>query len=149
MANKKTLSLVSTEEEQGIGRALLIWLNTYPDKPVDRINFEFFQKDSGGMMLSTIQAAFKTKQYIFGGYEAQYQFALVYRTKAGGNDDRLSANEALNAIGAWAEQNHENLDLGNAVVRSVRRTSNASLLAVYEDGSRDHQILMNLTYEVN
>lgn len=148
MANKE-LSLVSAEEEQEVGRALLVWLNKCPDKPVGKINFEFIPQDNAGMMMSTIQATLKTREYIFGGYEAQYQFALIYRIKSGGNDDRLSANEALNAIGAWAERNPEKPDLGNAVVRSVRRTSNASLLAVYEDGSRDHQILMNLTYEVN
>lgn len=151
MASEKVLTLVSGEEEQEVGRALLIWLNTYPSKPaaIQRINFEFLSADSPGMMLSTIQAAYKTRQYITGGYEAQYQFKIVYRTQPDDNDSRLAADEILNAIGAWAETSKTKPDLGSAVVRSVRRTSNASLLAVYDDGSRDHQILMTLTYEVN
>ena len=148
MPNEKTKALVSADEEQEVGRALLLWLNTCPDKAVDRINFEFLPKDSPGMMLSTIQSAFKTRQYITGGYEAQYQFSLVYRTQPDDNDSRLAANEVLNAIGAWAEKNTEKPVIGSAIVRSVRRTSSASLIATYEDGSRDHQILMNLTYEV-
>lgn len=148
MANDKPVALVSAEEEQEIGRALLIWLNKYPEKPVQRINFEFLAEDSPGMMLSTVQAAYKTRQYILGGYEAQYQFKVVYRTQPDDNDSRLAGDEALNALGVWAENNKGSLSLGSAIVRSVRRSSNASLYGVYEDGSRDHQILMTLTYEV-
>lgn len=148
MANDKPVTLVSAEEEQAVGRALLSWLNTYPSKPF-RINFEYLAEDVPGLMLSTIQAAFKTRQYVLGGYEAQYQFKIVYRAQPNDNDSRLAADELLNDIGVWAERSETKPDLGNAVVRSVRRTSNASLLAVYEDGSRDHQILMTLTYEVN
>ena len=148
MANDKIKSLVSADEEEAVGRALLIWLNKYPDKPVNRINFEFLATDTPGVMLSTIQAAFKTRQYIVGGYEAQYQFKLVYHTFPDDNDSRLAADEILNKMGAWAERNAGTLDISPATVRSLVRTSNASLVAVYEDGSRDHQILMTLTYEV-
>ena len=147
MSNEKAKVLVSADEEQEVGRALLAWLNTYPSKP-HRINFEFLADDVPGLMLSTVQAAYKTRQYVLGGYEAQYQFKIVYRVQPDDNDSRLAADELLNAIGAWAERNEIKPDLGNALVRSVKRTSNASLFAVYEDGSRDHQILMTLTYEV-
>lgn len=148
MADDKIKTLVSAEEEEAVGRALLSWLNEYPDKPVSRINFEFLATDTPGIMVSTIQAAFKTMQYIVGGYEAQYQYKLVYRTFPDDNDSRLAADETLNKMGAWAERNAGTLDISPAIVRSLVRTSNASLVAVYEDGSRDHQILMTLTYEV-
>ena len=147
MPNEKPRALVSAEEEQAVGRALLIWLNTCPEKP-ERINFEYLPEDQPGIMLSAIQAAFKTRQYILGGYEAQYQFKLVYRVQPDDNDSRLSADETLNKIGIWAERDATKPDLGAARVREVKRTSNAALFAVYEDGSRDHQILMTLTYEV-
>lgn len=148
MASEKPMVLVPGEEEQEVGRALLLWLNTYPDLPVARINFEFLAEDTPGIMLSTIQAAVKTRQYIMGGYEAQYQFKLVYRTQPNDNDSRLAADEVLNSIGVWAETEETKPNLGNAIVRSIKRTSSASLYAAYDDGSRDHQILMNLTYEV-
>lgn len=150
MPADKPITLVSASEEQEVGRALLKWLNTYPGKPasVQRINFEFLADDAPGMMLSTIQAAYKTRQYILGGYEAQYQFKVVYRSQPDDNDSRLAGDETLNALGVWAEENAGSLFLSPATVRSVKRSSNASLFAVYEDGSRDHQILMTLTYEV-
>ena len=147
MPSEKPLIVVSADEEREISRSLLAWLNTAPDKP-ERINFEFLRDNDTGLSLSGIQAAFKTRQYIMGGYEAQYQFALIYRTQPGDNDSRLEAVETLNALGGWAERNAGSLLLNHARVMSLRRTSNAALLAVYEDGSRDHQILMNLTYEV-
>ena len=147
MPSEKILTVVSADEEREISRALLAWLNTNPDKP-QRINFEFLPDDGTGLSLSGIQAAVKTRQYIFGGYEAQYQFALIYRTQPGDNDTRLEAVEALNALGGWAERNADSLLLDHARVKRLARTSNAALLAVYEDGSRDHQILMNLIYEV-
>lgn len=149
MLSEQKKTLVSADEEQDIGRKLLIFLSGCPSIPASagRLNFEFLP-ESPGIMLSSIQAAFKTRQYITGGYEAQYQFKLVYRTYPNDNDSRLSADETLNEIGVWAERNVSAIDLAPAVVRSLLRTSNASLYAVYEDGSRDHQILMNLTYEV-
>ena len=146
MPSEKPLTVVSADERE-VSRTLLAWLNTNPDKP-QRINFEFLPDDGTGLSLSAIQAAVKTRQYIFGGYEAQYQFALIYRSQPGDNDTRLEAVEMLNELGAWAERNAGSLLLDRARVKTLRRTSNAALLAVYEDGSRDHQILMNLTYEV-
>lgn len=146
-SEKQPLTVVSADEEREVSRTLLAWLNTNPGKP-QRINFEFLPDDGTGLSLSAIQAAVKTRQYIFGGYEAQYQFALIYRSQPGDNDTRLEAVEMLNEIGAWAERNAGSLLLDRARVKTLRRTSNAALLAVYEDGSRDHQILMNLTYEV-
>ena len=147
MPSEKPLIVVSADEEREVSRTLLAWLNTNPNK-TQRINFEFLPDDGTGLSLSAIQAAVKTRQYIFGGYEAQYQFALIYRSQPGDNDTRLEAVEMLNELGAWAERNAGSLLLDRARVKTLRRTSNAALLAVYEDGSRDHQILMNLTYEV-
>lgn len=149
MSENKPKVLVGTEEEERVGRALLLWLNTWPEKPVARIDFEELPADGVGMTLSAIQAAFKTRQFIDGSYEAQYQFKIVYRLQPGDNDSRLSADEALNRLGAWAERSPVKPELGeNVLVRSVQRDSCASLFAAYDDGSRDHQILMNLRYEV-
>ena len=147
MPSEKPLTHSSNEEEQEISRPLLNWLNSSPYKPI-RGNFEFLPDDGIGLSISTIQAPIKTRWDILGGYEAQYQFALIYRSQPGDNDTRLEAVEMLNELGAWAERNAGSLLLDRARVKTLRRTSNAALLAVYEDGSRDHQILMNLTYEV-
>ena len=140
---------VSAAEEYQVSRKLLVWLNTYPEKPVDLIRFEFLPADRTAMAMSTIQAAYILKKYILGGYKAEYQFKLIYRIKPGNsNDKRLKADELLDALGDWTIGQRPDIGEGKTVV-SVEPTTRSSLFAVYENGDEDHQILMKLTYEVN
>lgn len=137
-----------------MSRKLLAWLNTFPDKPVDLIRFEFLPADTAAMALSTIQAAYIVKKYILGGYQAEYQFKVIYRMKPGNsNDKRLKADEMLNDLGDWAElfggvNNDPFIGEGKRVIR-IEPTTRSSLFAVYENGDEDHQILMKMNYEVN
>lgn len=107
-----------------------------------------------GMALSTIQGAAITQKYILGGYKAEYQFKLVYRLKPGvSQDKRLKADETLDRLAAWAYDqtmiSRKSFQLGEKIrVLSVEPTTRSSLYAMYENGDEDHQILMNLTYEV-
>ena len=140
---------VSAAEEYQVSRKLLVWLNTYPEKPVDLIRFEFLPADTTAMAMSTIQAAYILQKYILGGYKAEYQFKLIYRIKPGNsNDKRLKADELLDALGDWTIGQRPDVGEGKTVV-SVEPTTRSSLFAVYENGDEDHQILMKLTYEVN
>ena len=140
---------ISAAEEYQVSRKLLVWLNTYPEKPVDLIRFEFLPADTTAMAMSTIQAAYILQKYILGGYKAEYQFKLIYRIKPGNsNDKRLKADELLDALGDWTIGQRPDIGEGKTVV-SVEPTTRSSLFAVYENGDEDHQILMKLTYEVN
>ena len=144
---KKT---VSAEEEDQVSRKLLIWLNAFPNKPVDLIRFEFLPAETESMAISTIQAAYIVKRYILGGYQAEYQFKVIYRVKPGNsNDKRLKADELLNALGDWAEsETPPDVGEGRRVIR-IEPTTRSSLFAMYENGDEDHQILMKMNYEVN
>lgn len=146
---EQTKKTVSAAEEDQVSRKLLAWLNTFPSKPVELIRFEFLPADTEAMALSTIQAAYITKKYILGGYQAEYQFKLIYRVKPGNsNDKRLKADELLNELGDWAASApRPDIGEGRKVIR-VEPTTRSSLFAMYENGDEDHQILMKLTYEV-
>lgn len=138
--------LVSASEQATISRAVIKWLNSYDEKPGKRVDFEYLGKTSG-LTISTIQAAYKTKQYINGGYQAQYQFQIVYRLIANDVNARLAADEALDAMGEWAEKNLPELPEG--INRwKVRRDTGASVIARYDNNAEDHSIQMTLTYEV-
>lgn len=141
---------VSAAEEDQVSRKLLVWLNTFQDKPVDLIRFEFLPADTECMALSTIQAAYIVKRYILGGYQAEYQFKVIYRVKPGNsNDKRLKADELLNALGDWAEsETPPDIGEGRRAIR-IEPTTRSSLFAMYENGDEDHQILMKMNYEVN
>lgn len=147
-SNDKPLKLVSAEEENKVNRNMLVWLNSYEDKPVDIIRYEELTADTVAMALSTIQGTYITARYILGGHKAEYQFKVIYRIKPNSSiDKRLQADETLDAIGDWAEQNWP--DLGDGIqVTSLEVTARASLFAAYDNGDEDHQILMKMTYEV-
>lgn len=145
----KVKTLVPLEEENSVMRAILSWLNTSGDKPDLTLNYERLDPDKPGLALSTIQGTYKTRKYLYGGYEAQYQFKIIYRLQPGNsNDRRLKADEALDKFGAWAVANVHTLNLGDDL-NTVKIDINArsALFAAYDGGDEDHQILMTLTYE--
>ena len=132
---------------------MLVWANTFPDKPVAVIKYEFLDIDDAAgdetaMALSTIQGTYITRQNIVGGYQAEYQFKLISRIKPGNsNNKRLQADEMLNCFGDWART--QKPDLGEGInALKVEPTTQSSKFAAYEDGYEDYQILMKLTYEV-
>ena len=147
MDQHKPLAYVSNKETEQISRKVLTWLNKFPDKPVG-IDYEYLKADGISMALSTIQGAYKTAQYITGGYKAQYQFKVVYRLQPSSNNDRLSADELLNALADWATSRTNRPDLDGPRCVRVQCDSQSSLFAAYDDGSEDHQILMTMIYEV-
>lgn len=144
--NPKTL--VSAQESADVSRAVRKWLNTYPDKPLSKLDFEWLG-EKGGLCISTIQAAYKTRQFIDGTYQAQYQFKIIYRVTATTADERITADEILDDCGAWAEANAESLVIADNIrVRKVKRDTAAALFARYDGDAEDHQILLTLEYEV-
>lgn len=147
---EKDLSAVSGPEQECVARALLNWLNQYPYFPerAAKIEMEFLGK-SAGMGLFASASAYKTREFISGAYEAQYQFALQFRTAPANSAQRLKAAETLSRIAEWAEKREDLPDLGaGKYAVSVARSSPAVLTARYEDGSEDYQILMSLNYNV-
>lgn len=139
-------SRIITPEAEKIARAVREWLNLYPNLPTTIVNFEYLGEE-GGMAIMTTQAAYKTRQYILGDYEAQYQFAIFYRTIPVSVDERLKADEILNNIALWALQNPPVLASPCITVKLTQNT-NAALLGRMENGTEDHTINMTLTYEV-
>lgn len=153
-SDEKRRSLVAAEEADKISRSMSVWANTFPGKPVAVIRYEFLDidektGDETAMALSTIQGTYITQRYILGGYQAEYQFKIIYRIKPGNsNDKRLQADEMLNRFGDWSMTQKPDLGEGINALR-VEPTTQSSKFAEYEDGYEDYQILMRLTYEVN
>lgn len=145
--DSKNLNMVAATETDSISRALFRWLNSWTDKPVV-INYESLPADGEGMALSTIQGAYKLKEYVRGGYLGQYQFKVMYRVQPGNsNNNRLSADETLDALGEWATEARPYPDIGTGKrVTKIKINSLSSVFANYEDGSEDHQILMTMDY---
>ncbi len=147
-SENRPLALVAAGETDRVARNVLAWLHTFPSLPVSAIDYESLPAVAPAMALSSIQSAYITRHYICGGYRAEYQFKVVYRISPGLSvDERLKADELLNRLGEWASTGLPNMGDGIRAVK-VETAALAALLARYEDGDEDHQILMKLTYEV-
>lgn len=141
--------MVADSERAEIGRNVLIWLSSCPELPVDMVKTQSqLGTNEPGMAVSAITSAYINKAYIYGGYNAEYQFTLIYRIRPGNSMDKsLQADEILNRIGDWARMNPP--DLGEQIhVQKVEPVSIAELYAPYEDGDEDHHIQIKITYEV-
>ena len=150
-SSEKPLVMVADSERAKIERDVLSWLYTCPHLPndIDAVTTESqLGTNEPGMAVSAITSPFVNKSYITGGYQAQYNFTLIYRIKPGGIPDKsLQANEVLNRIGYWAMENYPALGEGITVQR-VQPVSVAKTYVNYEDGDEDHHIDMKIIYEV-
>lgn len=149
LINDKPRTVVASAERAEIDRNVLIWLNTCPEIPVDAVKTESqLSVNQPGMAVSAITTAYVNQYYITGGYQAEYDFTLIYRIKPGNSMDKsLQANETLNRIGDWARENKPYL--GDSInVTNVTPTSPAIVYAQYEDGDEDHHIQIKIVYEV-
>lgn len=145
---QKPLALATGEENRRVTRLVLECLNAYPQLPVKQVNYGMLQADKPGIALAADQGAVIVKRYITGGHKAEYNFALVYRIKAGNNNDkRLKADEALDSLGDWACAQRPPMEGARAIGFAVAQR--AALDAAYPNGDEDHQIILKFTYEVN
>ena len=149
MPNNEPIRDVTPEAEQ-IARAVRAWLQTYPNKPVTKVDVEYLGEGTA-ITISTVQAAYKTRQFITGDYQAQYQFSLLYKAFPTTTTARLEADEILNDYALWAVQNTS--DLADRLPEKCQftrlaRDTPAALLGRDADGSEVHQILFTLLYEV-
>ena len=145
----KPVELAAAEEKRRITRQVIAWLNTCPCLPVKQAGYGGLQPGRPGVALVSPQGAVIRKRYICGGHLGEYPFSLTYRIVNPGSstDKRLKADEALDAVGAWAASGRP--DVGpTAQARRVEVAARAALSAVWQDGDEDHEIQLKLIYEV-
>ena len=137
---------VPTAEAEELKRNLLAWLNNYDGLPC-RIKYEFLNPDAISMVMSTVQAPNKLRRYITGGYLGQYQFRLILRTQSLTDDERLSADEMLETMAKYIES-ADAPELDPNIKNVSFESTGAAIVSAFEDGSYDHALTFNMTYEV-
>lgn len=153
MSLETQINPISVEERDQVGRNILIWLNSFPRLPEDIaggwIQYENLDAKETSMAMSTVQGTYITDFDIVGHREAEYQFKVIYRIRPGGKmGRRLEADELLDELGSWASGQTPYIGEGKQVTNVVQATRSA-LFAAYENGDEDHQIFLNLTYQIN
>lgn len=147
--NKKALTPVSADEQEQIARTVIGWLNGSGAVPVRAIAYEMLDEGVSGIAMHLEGGAYKIREYITGGYQAQLRFSLHYRIQPGDSGDaRLKADEALNALAAWAcDAEHLPALGGGCRATKVENEDRARVVAAYDNGDEDHRTALRLTYE--
>ena len=137
---------VDTDSMEKVSRGIRSWLNSCPDIPCT-VGMEYLTA-SESLCISVVETPYKTRQYITGGFQAQYDFDIWYRVYPANDNERLAADETLDKIAYWAT--HEELPAieGVSAVR-MTRGGLATLRARYEDGGEDHAVRLSFLYEVS
>lgn len=147
MANNQR-RLLPAGSAASVVRAVKAWINACPVLPRGvTVSFEDLKEDAFGVCFSTDQSAAYAARYVTGGYRAEYQFRIICRVLPTDDGDMLDAVELLTAISAWCETAAPP-EITGAVNEKITRTSDAAILAVYEDGCSDYGTQLTLTWEV-
>lgn len=137
--------LVDDDTPAAVSRALVNLINTCETKP-DTCTCEYLQEDSG-LALSVIQSPYVIEQYICGGYLAQYDCELIYRTIPATDSQRLQADETLDALVTWLVKNIGSISLTGVTITKIDRTNLSALMGRYNNGAEDHVASLTLNYE--
>ena len=138
--------LIQTSYASEVQRTLRNWFNTYTDKPYE-FTFEDLPENDAGICVASEQAPAYVARYITGGHKAEYRFRIILRVLPSDDGDMLDAVELLSSIAEWAETATPP-DITGAVNELILRTSDAAIMAVYEDGTNDYSISLTLSWEV-
>lgn len=137
--------LVSAREREMISKAVLSWLNSYPDLPVEKVEYEYLS--ANGITMSTVRQPYRSRDCVDGSYEAEFVFNVVYRDRPTNAEYRASMDIELDKIGGWCESTKPVFE-GDITIRRIVCTQGVAMTARYEDGTEDHQITLKLIYHV-
>ena len=101
--------------------------------------------ESTSIGIFSLQGAKYLKKYISGSYKAQMPFQLVYRSSPTTNKASIAAQELVESLGAWLEDNGITFKDEHMEFECISRTSPAFLLA-QNDKTIEYAVNMQLRY---
>lgn len=142
----QTRRAIDVDVQIAASRAVRAWLNSSPEKPCS-VGMEYLPDDYG-CALTVTETPYKVRQYIGGGYLAAYECDIIYRCTPVTDEERMQADEDLDKLAVWAVNNSSALSIAGARLKRVQRTTPAVLTARYSNGAEDHNVHLNITFEV-
>lgn len=141
-------TLLNAGDIKGIGKALLDWLRTCPNLP-DSMKLAYQNLgDDSGMSLHTLKGTVKRTEYVDGGYEGYYPFALYLRDVPDSTNTRLECTDILDTIGKWVDEQEVYPELENGcIINEINWVANATLVKRFENGVEDYMATFELLFE--
>lgn len=94
----------------------------------------------------TMQGAVYLEKCIDESFKAQYPFMIRYAVNATANENRINAQEELDALGEWLEKAKYPVLTDNRVIESIGRTATSYLFSREPNGVEVYQCNLNLIY---
>lgn len=141
-------ALLPAGDIKSIAKALLDWLRTCPDIPSDlKLTYQNLDNDSG-MSLHTLRGTVKRTEYVDGGYEGYYPFAIYLRDVPDSTNTRLQCSSILDTIGSWVDEQRVYPDITDDIsVSEINWVANATLVKRFESGIEDYMATFELIFE--
>ena len=145
MNEEKTPLKISVTKN--LGKVVLDWVRSNCPY-VKGIPFAYqFLETGKSLSLHTMKGAVKRTQYVDGGYEGFYPFAIYYRNFADSTNSRLESAELLDLIGEWVNDQEIFPDIdNNKYITSISCVTNSVLVKRHEGGIEDYMITFELLF---
>ena len=143
------LKSLPASDIKNISKVLLKWLRNCPAIPSDlTLKYQFLDTDSG-ISLHTLKGAVKKHEYIDGGYDGKYPFAIYLRGIQDSTNSRLDIESTLNSIGEWVDNQSVYPSLDYLEIDSISWVTNAILVKRFDNGVEDYMITFELLFTVD
>ena len=143
---------INANEVKSIAEILLRWINAnctcLPNGK--KLAYQYLGDDSSNMYLSfhTLKGTIKREEYVDGGYQGYFPFAIYLRDSPDSTSTRLDCDEVIDSIGSWISEQEDYPSLGkNINIESLSQVTNSTLVKRFNNGVEDHFATFELIYE--
>lgn len=155
MTDNKELKVLSIAEQEELGQAVKKMIQKAPFYRGE--NIQLFELETGNLGIFPTSGSVYLDQFLDGSFVGRYAFYLRYRILPGSDADKVGAQVYLGKMAEWLEGNKvpyegkvyqlQTPDLTQGRdIQSVKRASVVGVSAVFQDGSMDFQVLINIDY---
>lgn len=155
---KKSYEMLSTEEQEIIGKAIYTLMLSCPALPTGtKTNYGDIGSNTIGMFAE--QGAIVRERYVNGAFAAQFPFGLLYRSKPDTDAERIAREQTLSNIAKWLCGKEITLDnqqyrlseypvlTDGRKITEIEQRQTVYPVGKLEDGSVDYQVHLMIEYK--
>lgn len=129
------IKVLSSKEYDAIGQAMFEKISVYEKLP-DKAKLDYQSLDGTNHIGFLTKPGGKyTAQYVTGGFEAQLPFQICYKLMATGNQQYLDAENVVNGLADYLEENSSMNLTGGRIVTEIQMDSITYRSQADADGS--------------
>lgn len=157
MNNIQDLPVLNAGEQEAIGKAVVLLINTCPF--INGIDVIYEDIAVGAMGVFPTSGTVYLKRFVTGMFIGRYAFQILYRIRPGADETKVREEKRLDALADWLEGRTVTFNgieyqmvaapelTDDRTLRMIEKSTNASIAGVLQDGSIDYQVYLQLEYQ--